>query len=69
MDLYEHQGKALFAEHGIPLVEGFLAETAEEARRIAERLGGPRGWSVGSNRRRLAAGGQAGAQAGNLTPG
>jgi succinyl-CoA synthetase beta subunit len=40
LDLYEHQGKALFAEHGIPLVEGFLAETAEEARRIAERLGG-----------------------------
>ncbi len=40
MDLYEHQGKELFAKHGIPLVEGFVAETAEEARRIAERLGG-----------------------------
>jgi len=40
MDLYEHQGKDLFAEHGIPLVEGFVAESGEEARRIAERLGG-----------------------------
>jgi succinyl-CoA synthetase beta subunit len=40
MDLYEHQGKDLFATHGIALVEGFLAESGEEARRIAERLGG-----------------------------
>ena len=40
MDLYEHQGKELFAKHGIPLVEGFLAESPEEARRIAERVGG-----------------------------
>ncbi len=40
MDLYEHQGKELFAKHGIPLVEGSLAESAEQARGIAERLGG-----------------------------
>ncbi len=40
MDLYEHQGKELFARHGIPLVEGFVATSAQEARRIAERLGG-----------------------------
>jgi len=40
MDLYEHQGKELFAKHGIPLVEGSVAESAAEARRIAERLGG-----------------------------
>ena len=40
MDLYEHQGKELFGEHGIPLVEGFVAETSGEARQIAERLGG-----------------------------
>jgi len=40
VDLYEHQGKELFAEHGIPLVEGFVAETPQEARQIAERLGG-----------------------------
>ena len=40
MDLYEHQGKELFAKHGIPLVEGSVAESPEQARRIAERLGG-----------------------------
>jgi succinyl-CoA synthetase beta subunit len=40
MDLYEHQGKELFAKHDIPLVEGSVAESAEQARGIAERLGG-----------------------------
>jgi len=40
VDLYEHQGKELFAEHGIPLVEGFVATSGQEARDIAERLGG-----------------------------
>jgi succinyl-CoA synthetase beta subunit len=40
MDLYEHQGKELFARHGIPLVEGSVAESAEQARQIAERQGG-----------------------------
>jgi succinyl-CoA synthetase beta subunit len=40
VDLYEHQGKELFARHGIPLVEGFVAESPEEARHIADRLGG-----------------------------
>lgn len=40
MDLYEHQGKDLFAKQGIPLVEGFVAETPEDARRLTERLGG-----------------------------
>jgi succinyl-CoA synthetase beta subunit len=40
MDLYEHQGKELFARHGIPLVEGFVAESPEEARHTADRLGG-----------------------------
>jgi succinyl-CoA synthetase beta subunit len=40
MDLYEHQGKELFAKHGIPVVEGLVAGSAEEARTAAERLGG-----------------------------
>jgi len=40
MDLYEHQGKELFARHGIPLVDGSVAESAEQARQLAERLGG-----------------------------
>ena len=39
MDLYEHQGKELFARHGIELIEGEIAESADEARAIAERLG------------------------------
>ncbi len=40
MDLYEHQGKELFARHGIPLVEGEVAESPADARAAAERLGG-----------------------------
>jgi succinyl-CoA synthetase beta subunit len=40
MDLYEHQGKELFAKHGIPVPEGGVARTAEEARAIADRFGG-----------------------------
>jgi succinyl-CoA synthetase beta subunit len=40
VDLYEHHGKALFARHGIPLVEAAVATTPEEARAVAERLGG-----------------------------
>jgi succinyl-CoA synthetase beta subunit len=40
LDLYEHQGKELFARHGIALVEGSVARTAEEAHRVAEELGG-----------------------------
>jgi succinyl-CoA synthetase beta subunit len=40
VDLYEHQGKELFARQGIPLVDGAVAESAEEVRTIARRLGG-----------------------------
>src|SRR6185312_12436558 len=41
MDLYEHQGKELFKRFGIPVSEGRLASTPEEARAAAEELGGP----------------------------
>jgi succinyl-CoA synthetase beta subunit len=41
VDLYEHQGKQLFARYGIPVSEGALASTPEEARAAAQRLGGP----------------------------
>ncbi len=41
MDLYEHQGKELFRRFGIPVSEGRLAETPDEARAAAEELGGP----------------------------
>ena len=40
MDLYEYQGKELFKRFGIPVSEGRLATTAEEARAAAEELGG-----------------------------
>ena len=42
MDLYEHQGKELFARFGIPTGEGRVAHTPEEARAGAEALGGGR---------------------------
>ena len=41
MDLYEYQGKELFRQVGIPVSEGRLATSPEEARRAAEELGGP----------------------------
>jgi succinyl-CoA synthetase beta subunit len=41
LDLYEYQGKALFARFGIPVSQGRLAETPEDARAAAEELGGP----------------------------
>jgi succinyl-CoA synthetase beta subunit len=40
VDLYEYQGKELFARFGIPVSEGRLATTPAEARRAAEELGG-----------------------------
>jgi succinyl-CoA synthetase beta subunit len=40
VDLYEYQGKELFARFGIPVSEGRLATTAAEARAGAEELGG-----------------------------
>jgi len=41
VDLYEYQGKDLFRRVGIPVSEGRLATTPEEAREAAEQLGGP----------------------------
>jgi succinyl-CoA synthetase beta subunit len=40
VDLYEYQGKELFRRFGIPVSEGRVATTPEEARRAAEELGG-----------------------------
>lgn len=40
MDLYEYQGKQLFARQGIPVPEGAVANTPQEARDAAERIGG-----------------------------
>src|ERR1700730_15575822 len=41
MGLYEYQGKELFKRVGIPVSNGRLAETPEEARAAAEEIGGP----------------------------
>src|SRR5215210_6398162 len=41
VDLYEYQGKELFRRFGIPVSEGRLATTPEEARSAAAELGGP----------------------------
>jgi succinyl-CoA synthetase beta subunit len=41
VDLYEYQGKQLFARFGIPVSEGRLATSPEEARAAAEEIGGP----------------------------
>ena len=40
MDLYEYQGRDLFERHGLPVLAGGVATTPDEARAIAERLGG-----------------------------
>jgi succinyl-CoA synthetase beta subunit len=40
MDLYEYQGKELFRRFGIPVSEGRLATSAEDARTAAHELGG-----------------------------
>ena len=40
MDLFEYQGKSLFARIGVPVPEGRVARTPEEARAAAEEIGG-----------------------------
>jgi len=40
MDLYEHQGKELFARHGVNVSAGMVAFTPEEAEAAARELGG-----------------------------
>ena len=41
MDLYEYQGKELFRRFGIPVSDGRLATSPQEARVAAAELGGP----------------------------
>jgi succinyl-CoA synthetase beta subunit len=40
VDLYEYQGKELFRRFGIPVSDGGLAESPDEARLVTERIGG-----------------------------
>jgi succinyl-CoA synthetase beta subunit/citryl-CoA synthetase large subunit len=41
MRFYEFEAKQLLQKHGIPLVQGAVAKTAEDAERIASDIGGP----------------------------
>ncbi|MFF0018932.1 ADP-forming succinate--CoA ligase subunit beta [Streptomyces sp. NPDC005374] len=40
MDLYEHQARELFEEHGIPVPRAEVTDSPQEVRAIARRLGG-----------------------------
>ena len=40
MDLFEYQARDIFEQHGVPVLAGIIADTPEEARAAAERLGG-----------------------------
>ncbi len=40
MKLHEYQSKTIFAKYGIPIPKGRVAATADEAKHIAEELGG-----------------------------
>ena len=41
MDLYEYQARDMFEAHGVPVLRGITATTAEEARSAAAELGSP----------------------------
>lgn len=40
MNLHEYQGKQLFAQYGLPVTTGIVANTPAEARAAAEKIGG-----------------------------
>ena len=40
MDLYEYQARDMFEKHGVPVLQGIVADTPEEARAAAEKIGG-----------------------------
>ena len=40
MDLYEYQARDLFEQYGVPVLPGIVADTPEEVRAAAEKLGG-----------------------------
>lgn len=40
MDLFEYQARDLFDAHGVPVLQGLVADTPEQARQAAEKIGG-----------------------------
>ena len=45
MEIHEYQVKKLLKKHGLPVLKGGIAYTAEEAVRVAESIGGMR-WAI-----------------------
>ena len=41
MNIHEYQAKSLMAKYGVAVPKGGVAYTADEARKVAEELGGP----------------------------
>ncbi len=41
MNIHEYQAKQLLAKYGVPTLKGGVAYTADEARKVADELGGP----------------------------
>ena len=41
MNIHEYQAKQLLAKYGVPVLKGGVAYTADEARSVAQELGGP----------------------------
>jgi succinyl-CoA synthetase beta subunit len=46
VDLFEYQARDLFAEHGVPVLDGLVADTPAAAAAAAERIGGSTGSST-----------------------
>jgi len=40
VDLFEYQARDLFEKHGVPVLPGIIADTPEDARAAAEKIGG-----------------------------
>ena len=40
MDLYEYQARDMFERHGVPVLAGLIADTPEDAKAAAEKIGG-----------------------------
>jgi len=40
VDLYEYQARDMFEKHGVPVLQGIVADTPEEARAAAAKIGG-----------------------------
>lgn len=40
MDLYEYQARDMFEKHGVPVLQGLIADTPGEAKKAAEKIGG-----------------------------